>query len=88
VLTARFHPPELRLLPLGHRTLKTHLQQVRVAEDGVDGRADLVAHRRQKVALRAVRRLGLGARFALPGMRLPENLLDVLLRRDVPEVDR
>ena len=36
------------------------LQQLGVAGDGVERRAQLVRHRREELALRAVRRLGLG----------------------------
>ena len=52
------------MLALGERRLLVALQQLREAEDGVERRAQLVAHRGQELALGRARGLGEGARGA------------------------
>ena len=45
-------------LPFGERAPEAHLQKLRVTGDRVQRRAELVAHHRQELGLRARRRLG------------------------------
>ena len=49
----------------GDRAAHAHLEQLRVAADGVERRAQLVAHHREELALGAVGRFRLAARGAL-----------------------
>ena len=58
----------LDALGLARRRL-VELEELGEAEDGVERRAQLVAHAREEFALRAVRRLGLLARQADAGLR-------------------
>jgi hypothetical protein len=45
-------------LCLGYRTLDAHLEDLHVARDRVQGRAQLVAHDGEEVRLRAIRGFG------------------------------
>ena len=47
------------------RAVDAEVEQLRVADDGVERRAQLVAHRGEELALRPVRRLRVGPRGAL-----------------------
>jgi hypothetical protein len=62
VVAARGEAGQVRALLLGERAGEPELEQLRVAEHGVDGRAQLVAHRGQEAALGLVGRLGRAAR--------------------------
>ncbi|HEU4631477.1 MAG TPA: hypothetical protein VFS08_17115 [Gemmatimonadaceae bacterium] len=62
VLAAALDAPDVVLLRRRERAAQPHLQQVGVADDRVERRAELVAHRRQELRLGPVRLLGLGAR--------------------------
>ena len=50
---------EVALLLLRDRATDPHLEQLGVATNGIQGRAQLVRHRREKLALRAVRHFSL-----------------------------
>src|SRR5204862_1934232 len=54
---AALYPLERLALGISQRTVESHLQQLHVPTDRVERRAKLVAHHREKVALRAARRV-------------------------------
>ena len=64
VLAALEHLLDALAMALGQRLLLVALQQLREAEDRVERRAQLVAHRGQELALGGVRGLGQRARLA------------------------
>jgi hypothetical protein len=55
VLAGAPHAMEVFALPVGHRAVQLHLHELRVAFDGREGRAELVAHRAQELGLGFVR---------------------------------
>ena len=74
VLLAALDAPELLALRVGDRTRQLHHEQLRVATDGVERRAQLVRHRGEKLTLGAIRFVGAAARFlrfARPRLRAP-----------------
>jgi hypothetical protein len=87
VLAAPGEPPEVAALLVGERAGDAQLEQLGVADHGVDRRAQLVAHRGQERGLRLVRGVGaatrrLGAVLGCQGrgarrLRLVEQPLDL-----------
>ena len=73
------------LVALGERLLLVALEQLREPQDGVERRAELVAHRRQELALGGARRFRRGARLAqllgvpLVVRQIPDGLDDPAL---------
>ena len=58
MLLIGFHAREIGVLAFCHRPAQAHVEQVDVAADRVEWRAQLVAHRAEERCLRLVRRLG------------------------------
>jgi hypothetical protein len=65
VARARLQTFEVKLLRWRVRSEDAELEELRISEDRVERRAELVAHRRQELRLRARRRLGALSRLAL-----------------------
>jgi hypothetical protein len=59
MLAARVDTLQMLSLLLAQRSGQFHAQQLVVADDGIDGRADLVTHCSEKIALRPIRLLRL-----------------------------
>jgi len=60
VLSASLDPAQVLALFWCHRPARSDVEQVRVSDDGVERRAEVVAHVRQKARLRLVRFFRLG----------------------------
>ena len=65
VLSAQANARDLSMLIVGERAADAELEQLRVADDGVERRAELVAHQREEFRFRVVRRFGFRSRRAL-----------------------
>src|ERR1051326_122315 len=66
MLLAAADSREIRSLLVGHRSGDTHVDQLRVAADRVQRRAQLVAHRREELGFRATRRFHGGETTRVP----------------------
>jgi len=83
---AAAHSDARQLLPLriGQCARQSEVEQLRVAEDCVEGRPELVGHDREKLRLCVTRRFGFGAR-ALLLLELSRAFFRLFAVRDVAE---
>jgi hypothetical protein len=93
VALAPLHPRERLALPIVHRSVQSELHELHVAANGIERRTKLVAHHREKITLRPVRRFGTPERLAQRALeRAPafdfagERFRPLLQQRDLTQL--